>query len=375
MTADVETIVVGAGVVGLAIARELAQQGQEVLVLEQHALIGSETSSRNSEVIHAGLYYPPGSLRALLCVKGKHMLYRFAAENGVPHRRCGKLVVATRETELPKLAAIRATAASNGVDDLVPLSREAARELEPALACEAAMLSPSTGIIDSHAYMLALEGHITGHSGQVVLNTAVELAERLAGGEFRLTTRSGGETGAITCRRLVLSAGLHASKLGRTLHAGASTMPHYQVPETHPAKGHYFSYTGRAPFSRLIYPVPDGAWLGLHLTLDLGGKAKFGPDLKWQDDLDYSFENADGAREATFYREVRRYWPGLPDGGLQPDYTGIRPKLYRHGEPAADFTIHDVSHHGMPGLVALYGMESPGLTSSLAVGAYVAGKL
>ena len=375
MTADVETIVVGAGAVGLAIGRELALRGQEVLVLEQHDLIGAETSSRNSEVIHAGIYYPTGSLRARLCVAGKHKLYEFAADNGVPHKRCGKLLVATQASELPKLAAIREVATRNGVPDLVPMTAAEAKALEPQLNCEAAMLSPSTGIIDSHGFMLALEGHITSNNGQVVLNTRVVSAERLASGVFQLTTESAGEMGAITCKRLVLSAGLHGTKLGRTLHGDGTGASAYRVPETYPAKGHYFSYAGRAPFERLIYPMPDGAWLGVHLTLDMGGKAKFGPDLKWQTDLDYSFEDADGARQASFYREVRRYWPGLPDGGLQADYTGIRPKTYRQGEPVADFVIHDQSHHGLAGLVALYGIESPGLTSSLAIGEYVAERI
>lgn len=368
-TADIEAVVIGAGVVGLAIGRALALRGQEVVVLEQHDLIGSETSSRNSEVIHAGLYYPTGSLRAKLCVAGKQMLYQFCTENGVTHKRCGKLLVATRPEELPKLRDIAATAARNGVGDLVPMSGEEARSLEPELKCEAAYLSPSTGVIDTHGYMVALEGHIATRNGQVILNTKVEGLNRTPAGLFELTTTSEGTTHTLTARRVVNSAGLGASRIGKLLRYGGS----YRVPETYPAKGHYFSYAGRSPFKRLIYPMPQGAWLGLHLTLDVAGKAKFGPDLEWKDQVSYHFEDADGRRIATFYREVRRYWPGLPDGGLQADYTGVRPKIYREGEPVPDFAIHGPEAHGIAGFAGLYGIESPGLTSSLAIGELVAG--
>jgi L-2-hydroxyglutarate oxidase LhgO len=370
-TADVETIVIGAGVVGLAIGRALALKGQDVIVLEQHDLIGSETSSRNSEVIHAGLYYPTGSLRARLCVQGKQMLYRFCAENGVTHKRCGKLLVATRLEELAKLKEIGATAKRNGVDDLIPLTADEARKLEPEARCEAAYLSPSTGVIDSHGYMVALEGHITSHGGQVILNTRVDGLARNPAGLFAVSTSSNGETSCITASHVVNAAGLGATRIGKML---AFADP-YRVPETYPAKGHYFSYAGRSPFQRLIYPMPQGAWLGLHLTLDVGGKAKFGPDIEWKDDVTYHFEDPNGERMATFYREVRRYWPGLPEGGLQPDYTGVRPKIYREGEAAADFAIHGPAEHGLPGFVGLYGIESPGLTSSLAIGEMVAGKM
>ncbi|MGD9827645.1 MAG: NAD(P)/FAD-dependent oxidoreductase [Hyphomicrobiaceae bacterium] len=370
MTADVETIVVGAGAVGLACARALALKGQEVMVLERHDLIGSETSSRNSEVIHAGLYYPPGSLRARHCVHGKHLLYAFLAENGVPHERRGKLLVATSEDQLPKLEAIRKTALTNGVDDLTYVTGADAMAMEPALFCVAALLSPSTGVIDSHGYMLALEGHITSHGGQVVLNTPVSALSRTPEGLFRVET--GGEAaGAITAKRLVLSAGLGATWLGEMLGGKAG----YRVPVTYPAKGHYFAYPGRSPFQRLIYPMPEGAWLGIHLTLDIGGKAKFGPDLEWKDEISYDFEDGDGARQRLFTQEVRRYWPDLPAEALQPDYTGIRPKIYRQGEPVPDFAIHGPETHGHANLVALYGIESPGLTSSLAIAEHVAGLL
>lgn len=368
MAADIETIVVGAGVVGLAIARALARRGREVLVLERHDRVGAETSSRSSEVIHAGLYYPPGSLRATACVAGKDMLYRFAAEAGVAVRRCGKLLVATQQAELARLAAIAETASRNGVHDLVRLTGAEARALEPELACVAALLSPSTGVIDSHGLVTALEGDIAAHGGTVVLNTAVTGLARADDGTFALDTE-GAERGRITCARLVLAAGLGATALARLL---AWPAP-YAPPETYPAKGHYFALSGRAPFRHLVYPMPDGAWLGVHLTFDVAGRARFGPDLQWTDCVSYDFEDADGARRARFESEIRRYWPGLPHGVLHPDTTGIRPKLYRAGEPVADFAIHGPETHGVGGLVALYGIESPGLTSSLAVGEIVAG--
>jgi L-2-hydroxyglutarate oxidase LhgO len=367
MTPDVETIVVGAGVVGLAVARALAEAGHEVMVLEQHALIGSETSSRNSEVIHAGIYYPPGSLRATLCVRGKELLYRFCAENNVSHARCGKLLVATQESQLPKLAAIRETAARNGVTDLEPIGANAARALEPELACVAALISPSTGIVDSHGLMLALEGHIEAGGGSVVLRCPVERIERTPTGHFRLVT--GGEApGAITCSDLVLSAGLHGSRLAMTLGYGGG----YQVPETYYAKGQYYALSGPSPFKRHIYPMPDGAWLGLHATVDIGGRCKFGPDIEWIDGLDYSFQPE---KLDQFLDFIRSYYPGLDASRLHPDYTGIRPKLYREGEPVPDFAIHGPDRHGQSGLVALYGIESPGLTASLAIGEMVAGML
>jgi len=370
VTADVETVVVGAGVIGLAIARALALGGQEVLVLERHERIGSETSSRNSEVIHAGIYYPPGSLRARLCVAGKAMLYAFCAENGVPHTRCGKLLVATEEVEIARLEAIAANAQENGVDDLRKLSAEEALALEPQLACVAAYLSPSTGVIDSHALMLALEGHLTTRGGQVVLNTTVTdlAAPNDTGGVFRIETQSASERSTLTARNLVLAAGLSGTELGKML----AYPKDYRVPKTYPAKGHYFTLSGAAPFKHLVYPMPQGAWLGVHLTLDVAGRAKFGPDIEWKDEVTYDFEDAEGMRRITFEHEIRRYWPDLPDGALHPDYVGVRPKIYRQGEPVADFAIHGPDVHGLPRLVALYGIESPGLTSSLAIGAHVA---
>jgi L-2-hydroxyglutarate oxidase LhgO len=364
MSADVETIVVGAGVVGLAVARALARAGHEVMVLEQHALIGSETSSRNSEVIHAGIYYPPGSLRAKLCVRGKALLYQFCGENSVAHARCGKLLVATSESQLSKLAALRENAAKNGVDDLEPIGAAAARALEPEIACVGALVSPSTGIIDSHGFMLALEGHIEAAGGSVVLRCPVERIEREASGLFRLTT-GGDNPGAITCRHLVNSAGLTATRLARTLRYGDG----YAPPETYYAKGQYYALSGRSPFSRHIYPMPDGAWLGLHATVDIGGRCKFGPDIAWIPDIDYGFEPE---KLAQFLDFIRSYYPRLDASRLHADYTGIRPKLYREGEPVPDFAIHGPETHGVEGLVALYGIESPGLTAALAIGEVVA---
>ncbi|MEL6372833.1 MAG: NAD(P)/FAD-dependent oxidoreductase [Pseudomonadota bacterium] len=410
MSADLETAVIGAGVVGLAVAQRLACAGQEVMVLEQHGLIGSETSARNSEVIHAGIYYPKGSLRASACVRGKALLYQFCADHGVTAKRCGKLIVATHEGEADGIGALIARAAANGVDDLTPLSAADAHAMEPALRCVAAALSPSTGVVDSHAFMVALEGMLTSHGGQVVLNTRVEAIERQASGLFALRLSAGArEDGAradraddeagngtqITAKRVVVCAGLQATRLGTTLFGGADGVPdaqretghessprrtHYTVPTMHPAKGHYYSLGGASPFSRLIYPMPDGAWLGVHLTLDTGGQTKFGPDLAWCADeaFTYDFEPvmADGrARREAFARSIERWYPGLDETALQPGYTGVRPKLYRQGEPAADFQIHGRDEHGVENVVALYGIESPGLTSSLAIAEMVAGKL
>ena len=370
MSADVETIVVGAGVVGLATARALSAAGHEVVVLEQHDLIGSETSSRNSEVIHAGIYYPPGSLRARLCVEGKAQLYKFCDENGVPYRRCEKLLVATADDQLPKLRSLQETAARNGVDDLVVLSANQARELEPEVACTAALLSPSTGVIDTHGLMVALEGHIEAKGGQVVLNSPVQ-AVRAEPGLFTLTigdVAQSGEASAITCKNLVLSAGLHASRLAQTMQYPSG----YKPPETFFAKGQYYALGGRSPFSRHIYPMPQGAWLGLHATVDLSGRCKFGPDIAWIPEIDYEFQPE---KLAQFLDFIRSYYPGLEADRLHADYTGIRPKLYREGEPVPDFMFHGEAQHGHQGLVMLFGIESPGLTSSLAIGDLVVGML
>ncbi|HXF55126.1 MAG TPA: NAD(P)/FAD-dependent oxidoreductase [Hyphomicrobiaceae bacterium] len=362
MSADVETVVVGAGVVGLAIARALACAGRQVLVLERHEVIGSETSSRNSEVIHAGLYYPPGSLRAKLCVEGKHQLYAFCTANGIRHRRCGKLVVATAADQTAKLEAIARNARANGVDDLVPLTPAEAKRLEPEVACAAALLSPSTGIVDSHGLMLALEGHAEARGAQIVLRSEVTRIEATGSGLF--TVEVAGDT-RVGCESLVIAAGLHASKLAAMLSFPGS----YRPPATYYAKGQYYALSGRSPFQRHIYPMPQGAWLGLHATVDIAGRCKFGPDMAWTTDIDYSFEPD---KLGPFLHAIRSYYPGLAAERLHPDYTGVRPKLYREGEPVADFAIHGPSEHGREGLVMLFGIESPGLTAALAIGDHVA---
>jgi L-2-hydroxyglutarate oxidase LhgO len=369
MTTDVEIVIVGGGVIGLAIAREMSVRGREVMLIERHRGLGQETSSRNSEVLHAGIYYPPGSLRARMCVAGRRRLAEFAADNGVVVRPWGKLLVASSEAELPRLRALADNAARNGVDDLVPLDAASVRQLEPELNAVAAVLSPSTAVIDSHGVMLALEGHVSNAGGTIALDTHVTAMSRVGDEAFALTTRNGsdGRETVLTARRVVIAAGLGSADLARSV----DWPDGYTPPAMYPAKGHYFTLSGRAPFRHLVYPMPVGAWLGLHLTLDVAGAARFGPDIQWVDRVDYAFDDPDGRRRETFEREIRRYWPGLPDGALQPGYTGVRPKIYREGQPAADFTIHGSADHGIPGLVALYGIESPGLTSCLAIADHV----
>ena len=367
MSADVETIVIGAGVVGLAIARELALRGQDVMVLEQHDIIGSETSSRNSEVIHAGIYYPPGSLRARLCVEGKKRLYAFCAENGVDHKPITKLLVATAESQLPKLRGFQETAIKNGVHDLVALTGEEARRLEPEVSCVAALLSPSTGVVDSHGFMLALQGHAEAHGAQIVLNTSVRSIGMAPSGLYQVAMGDA-DANVITAKRLVCSAGLHATKLARTFPWSGN----YRPPETYYAVGQYYALAGKSPFGRHIYPMPDGAWLGLHVTVDIGGRCKFGPDIEWIPEIDYSF---DETKLEKFLGFIRSYYPGLDASRLHADYTGIRPKLYREGEPVPDFFLHGPETHGLPGLMLLYGIESPGLTASMALAEMVADAL
>ena len=370
---DIETVVIGAGVVGLATARALVARGHEVLVLERHGGIGQETSSRSSEVIHAGLYYPPGSLKARFCVEGRDLLYAFARENGVPHARYGKLLVATREEEVPRLDKLAETARANGVTDIARLSADDVRACEPEVAALAALFSPSTGVIDSHALMVALEGHIRAGSGSVVLETRVTALGVRGDGTFEITAESGaeGERAVLTARNLVIAAGLGATALGSML----GGRPGYTPPKTYPARGHYYALEGAAPFRHLVYPMPGEGWLGVHLTLDVAGRAKFGPDLEWQSEPSYVFEDTEGRRRARFVEEIRRYWPGLPEERLVPAYVGVRPKIYAEGEPAPDFTIHTAREHGRSRLVALYGIESPGLTSALAIGDFVAEQL
>ena len=356
---DVDCVIAGAGVIGLAVAREMAQAGHSVLVVEAAAMIGSVTSSRNSEVIHAGIYYPKNSLKALFCVRGKEMLYAYCAQRKVRARRMGKLIVATSQAQLPALENIRAHALANGVDDLVVLSGSEARALEPELCCLGALLSPSTGILDSHAYMLSLQADAEAAGAQFVFHTPVVAAQHQEAGGFVVDV-GGADPVSISCRMLVNAAGLHAPALARAIRG----MPDDHLPGAWYCKGTYASLAGRAPFSRLIYPVPEEAGLGVHLTLDMAGQARFGPDVEWVEKEDYSL---DPARLAGFEDAVRKYWPGLPANALVPTYAGIRPKISAPGAPSADFRLSDGRQFGMPGLMSLFGIESPGLTASLAI--------
>jgi L-2-hydroxyglutarate oxidase LhgO len=364
MTERVDAVVVGAGVVGLAIARRLALDGREVLVLERHDAIGSETSSRNSEVIHAGIYNLPRRLKTTLCVAGRAMLYRYCAEHGVPHARLGKLIVAVEQSEIPTLAKIKEQGKLNGVDDLVWVTGDAAMALEPQLVCVAAVLSPSTGIIDAHQLMLALEGDLEDAGGVVVLKAPVEAGEVRNDG-IQLSV-GGAEPMQLQARTVINAAGLGAMDLARAL---KGLPPQHAAPLWF-AKGNYFRLTRKSPFSRLIYPIPVPGGLGTHMTLDLAGRARFGPDVEWVDSLNYA---VDPRRGDKFYDDIRRYWPDLPDGALAPDYAGIRPKLGPAGSPILDFRIEGPAQHGVPGLVNLFGIESPGLTSCLAIAEHVAG--
>lgn len=359
MSADIDCVVIGAGVVGLAIARALAQSGREVLVAEATEAIGTGTSSRNSEVIHAGIYYPAGSLKARLCVRGKHLLYAYCAERGIPHKRLGKLIVATSAEQAAQLEGIAQRARANGVDDLQFISGEDAMRLEPALRCTAALVSPSTGIVDSHALMLAYQGDAENAGAQCVFHTPLVSGRVRPQGGFDLQF-GGDDAMSLSCNVLINSAGLQAPALARRIEG----VPAASIPTDYLCKGSYFTLSGRAPFSRLIYPVPQHAGLGVHPTLDMGGQAKFGPDTEWVGTEDYTI---DPARAEVFYAAVRSYWPALPDDALAPGYTGIRPKISGPHEPAADFVIAGPAAHGVPGLVNLFGIESPGLTSSLAL--------
>lgn len=360
----VQTIVVGAGVVGLAIGRALALAGREVLVLEAENHFGTATSSRNSEVIHAGIYYPTGSLKARLCVAGRRQLYEYCAARGVPHRKLGKLVVATRPEQAAPLAALHAKAVANEVENCELISAEEAIWIEPQLRCTAAMHSRETGIIDSHALMLALLGDLEGGGGMVAYASPFLSARRNRG---RWVVSAGGaEPMQVSCDWLINSAGLHAQQVASSI----DEMPAAQVPPSFYARGCYFQLAGRAPFSRLIYPLPAPGGLGVHLTLDMGGQARFGPDVEWIDRIDYT---VDPHRADRFYAEVREYWPQLVDGSLSPAYAGIRPKLADADGGVRDFMIGGPAEHGVAGLVNLFGIESPGLTACLAIGALVAG--
>ncbi|HZV85376.1 MAG TPA: NAD(P)/FAD-dependent oxidoreductase [Brevundimonas sp.] len=367
MSFDFDATVVGAGAVGLACGRVLAKRGLSVLVLEQNGRIGEGVSSRNSEVIHGGLYYPAGSLKARFCVQGRRALYAFLDSHKVDYRRCGKLVVATEEAEIPLIEAIFERATGNEVERLELLTGAQARALEPGLNACSAILSPESGVFASHDYMLALQGEIEDGGGSVVVSTPFERAEPLAGGGFSIT--AGGEAGAtLTTRLLITAPGLGAQDVACRIDG----YPAAAIPEGHFGKGVYFRLAGKAPFERLIYPPPIPGALGTHYRKDLGGQAVFGPDLTYVETEDYS---VDPTKAAEFEGYIRRFWPGLPQGALTPDYAGIRPKLHGPGEPQTDFQLSGAEAHGLEGLVALFGIESPGLTSSLAIGEAVAGLL
>ena len=361
-----QILVIGAGVVGLAVARAAALKGHEVIVAEAEPAIGTITSSRNSEVIHAGMYYPTGTLRAKHCVRGRRMLYEFCASHGVPHRKCGKLIVATSDAEMEKIKAIAVQGGINGVEGLEMIGGNAARAMEPELSCVGALHSPETGIIDSHAYMLALRGDIEAAGGAIALNTPVTGARR-KGGQWQVDF-GGADKGTFEFDAIVNCAGLRAQSVARTM----EDYPQTRVPKLVLGKGNYFSYAGKPVFSRLIYPTPMVGGLGVHVTLDLAGRLRFGPDVEWIEKEDY---NVNVSRADVFYERIRTYWPGLRDGALTADYAGIRPKIGGPDEPQKDFLLDTPKEHGVPGLVQMFGIESPGLTSSLSLGEEVVGHL
>jgi L-2-hydroxyglutarate oxidase LhgO len=359
---EVEVAIAGAGVVGLAIARAFARAGREVLVLEAEAGIGTGTSSRNSEVIHAGIYYPAGSLKARLCVEGKHALYAYAASRHIPHLNCGKLIVATDASQLDALDSIRARAAANGVRDLTFKSASEVSDLEPAIRCNGALWSPSTGIIDSHAFMVSLQGEAEDHGALFAFQTPISAGE-LSNRGVVLST-GGDHPTKLRARLFINAAGLAAPKIARCIDG----FPNEYAPDHHLAKGNYYTLAGRNPFARLIYPVPEQGGLGVHVTIDMGGQCRFGPDVEWVDDLNY---DVDPARADKFYAAVRKYWPLLPDGALLPGYSGIRPKRAAKGEADQDFLVQGPQQHGVEGVLNLFGIESPGLTASLALADHV----
>ncbi len=366
MTERIDCAVIGAGVVGLAVARRLAMAGAEVVVLERADAIGAETSSRNSEIVHAGIYYPKDSLKARFCVAGKRALYAYCPEHGVPHRRCGKLIVATDDDQITELERLRRVAAGNGVTDLEWLTPAEAAALEPAVRCAAALLSPSTGIVDSHALMLALRGDAEGHGAAIAFRSPVT-GGRIGDGAIRLEV-GGADPAALEAATVVNGAGLWAPEVA----ASIAGVPPDSIPRGYLAKGSYYALSGRPPFRRPIYPVPERAGLGVHATVDLAGQIRFGPDVEWVDEIDY---DVDPRRADAFYAAIRRYYPDLADGAIQPGYAGVRPKLQAPGEDARDFLVQGPQVHGVPGLVNLYGIESPGLTAALPIADHVAGLL
>jgi L-2-hydroxyglutarate oxidase LhgO len=363
MTDHVDCVVIGAGVVGLAVGRSLALEGRETIVLEAADAIGTGISSRSSEVIHAGIYYPKRSLKARLCVGGRELLYKFCEARGVEFKRCGKLIVATSDAQLATLTAIAAAARLNGVEDLRLLEQHEALRHEPELHCVAALWSPSTGIVDSHGFMRALEGDLARAGGTVLLKSPVQRAYCTSNG-IRLSVGKD-DLFDIDAAVVVNCAGLDAQHVAQRFEGLSGDT----IPTLLYAKGSYYGVEGRVPFQRLIYPVPEEGGLGVHLTLDLSGRARFGPDVEWVDHIDY---RVDPQRAESFYAAIRTYWPKLPAGALRPDYSGIRPKTRGPGSPAQDFIIQGPEDHGVRGLVNLYGIESPGLTAALAIGEYVA---
>jgi L-2-hydroxyglutarate oxidase LhgO len=360
---NVDVVVIGAGVVGLAVARTLALKGREVLILEAADNFGTGTSSRNSEVIHAGIYYPSGSLKARTCVSGRSLLYEFCEEFGVPYRRCGKLIVATSEAQLAELDKIKAAAEANGVP-LDSFSRTRALALEPQLACEGALYSPTTGIIDSHAFMLSLLGQAESRGAMLITDSPVTHLQLDPGGTLIAIN---GEEPSLKANTVINSAGIYAPHIARLIRG----FPAEHIPTPYFCKGNYFTLSGRSPFERLVYPIPEAGGLGVHLTLDLAGRARFGPDVQWVDECEYSVEPR---RAERFYAAIRTYWPDLPDGALQPAYAGIRPRISGPNEPLVDFRIEGPDTHGVPGIVNLFGIESPGLTASLALAELVAAR-
>ncbi len=368
MTAfDFDACVVGAGAVGLACGFALAKRGLSVVVLEKEATIGQGVSSRNSEVIHAGLYYPSGSLKARLCVEGRRALYAYLERHQVDYRKCGKLVVAADDSQIPRLDAIETQGHANDVEGLARLSGAAAMALEPGLRAAAALLSPHSGVFDSHGYMLSLRGEIEARGGAVVESTPFLAATPLDGGGFCLSAGGPAPT-TLNVRYLVTAPGLAAQSVAALIEG----FPAVTIPKLRYGKGVYFRLHGKAPFERLIYPPPIHGALGTHYRKDLGGQAVFGPDLAYVDHEDYT---VDPARAESFYLYIRQFWPALPDGALAPDYAGLRPKIHGPDEPQPDFRLDDPGAHGLTGLVALFGIESPGLTSSLAIGEEVAARL